>query len=404
MTTTENNASYTMPTTDGFSMENHVPLKNFHLLAKGMDKPIQVSEFHHLHGVEYFAEIPKKYLGVDDRFQRPLEAKRVRLMRREWAKQVYKPASVVECYNAEDGKYYYSLTDGQHRAAAYPEDPNVDKTSKDYKPEDQTVFVQLIKNMSPVGSFVHSNDKRTTKALSNDESFWAVRMGQLLGEKGGQFDIYLYVEDCISIIKANGWNPMRYSANSQDAGTHTSAIHKYWSTYAIPRIIKKHKKELEDSDDHVRANAEATVHFEATKVLKDTFALMSVLLNLDSDDFSKERFGGEFWAGMIDFLCNPDFMDLNYDIGLLKRCFSHRSWKEELGSRSSKINKLTCLNSFELGRATFVNKTFLNKNNKERSLNRTHLQNRQLVYHVYHTGMSLEGKTAAVKRQFRLHS
>lgn len=389
----------------GFSLENHSPLKNFHLLALGMDEPVKTTVVNHKHGTEYYAEIPRKYLGVDRVFQRKINSSRVAAIKRKWTHQAYRPASVVECFL--DGKYYYTITDGQHRACAYPTVTEAERNDPNYKPEEhnpenETVFVQLIKDISPVRSFVISNDKKTTKPLSHDETFWAVKAGQDDGETGDTFDDFIFIEESFEIMRSYGWTPMRYSSNSQDAGTHASAIHKYWTEYGITRLHKKYRNELEDLDKDVVRNAQANFKFECVRLLRDTFTLMSVLM--DSKKFSKDRFGGEFWAGMIDFLCNPDCQDMKYDIGELKRAFSHRVWKEDLLSKSSQLNKLTSLSSLELGRASFVNKTYTNRFGKERSLNRTHLQSRQLVYHVYHTGLKMEGKTAAVKPQFKLHS
>jgi hypothetical protein len=375
------------PTTKGFSIEDHSPLKSVHMLALGMEQPIAVTTVEHKHGTEYYAEIPRKYLGVDSRFQRPLNGARVARMKRKWASQAYRPASVVECFF--EGKYYYTVTDGQHRSAAYPEDPNVDRSSPNYNPEDQTVFVQLIKEMSPVASFVYSNDKSTTKTLSYDENFWAVKAGQDLGETGGPFDEFKYIEECFDVVRSQGWNPMRYSTRSQDAGTHASAIYKYWNEYGIPRIRHVLRKGLNDADLDVKANAELKLKFESVKVLRDTFTLMSTLL--DPSSFSKDDFGGEFWAGVIDFLCNPDCMNNEYNIGALKRCLSHRVWADEFNGKSSEEFALSSIESLELGRAAFIGKSFANKNGKERSLNRTHLQGRQLVYHVFRTGMRKEG-------------
>ena len=101
-----------------------------------------------------FASIKKKNLGIE-KYQRPLDKNRSDKI----AEEFHADFGVINVCEAEhDGQYYYTITDGQHRSEAQPED---------------SCACIVTNSVTAARQFIISNDPKTTKAVSTDEFFWA---------------------------------------------------------------------------------------------------------------------------------------------------------------------------------------------------------------------------------------
>ena len=121
---------------------------------KGKPLKRKIKKVHLTNGRQqiYFASIPKENLSFE-RFQRPHESQRSEKI----AENFHKDFGVVNVSEIEhNGLYYYTITDGQHRSFANPED---------------SVPCIITNGLAPAHAFLLGNSN--TKAVSKDDILWA---------------------------------------------------------------------------------------------------------------------------------------------------------------------------------------------------------------------------------------
>ena len=344
MTKIKNKANTAVQTKkkDTFILSHHKGIPNFGLNAESRTTPfktttVKVGSNHT--PVMTFAEIPKSHLGINIHYQRNLDVKRVNRIKADWDYDIYTPASVY--IKKKNGKFYYQVTDGQHRVAAYPED---------------TVLVRIVNSLPAVTRFLQANDPKCVQSLTFDQIYWAVRYGD--NYNGLKFKDYPFTEVVIKQLKRYGWKPQRYSTDTTDFGAKTSTLYKGWMRNVVKPLSKKLKgRRLKE---------------ESEKVFSDTLEIMTAVMG-GTDAFSRGRYGGEMWSAMMDFLVNPSFLANKYAVKSIIASLSKGLYKKP-NSRQGVLH-LTKLSEWMSARSDYTP-----------ILNRVESEYRQLIQDVYQRG------------------
>tara|TARA_Y100001938_G_scaffold149873_1_gene238399 strand:+ start:118 stop:1152 length:1035 start_codon:yes stop_codon:yes gene_type:complete len=327
---------------DTFILNHHKGIPSFGLNAESRTKPFKTTTVKvgsDNTPVMTFAEIPKSHLGINIHYQRNLDVKRVNRIKADWDYDIYTPASVYQ--KKKNGKFYYQVTDGQHRVAAYPDD---------------IVLVRIVNSLPAVKRFLQANNPKCIQALTYDQIFWAVRYGTHYN--GLNFKDYPYTEVVIKNLKRYGWEPQRYSIETKDFGAKTSTLYKGWLRNVVNPLTKKLKgRRLKE---------------ESEKVFSDTLEIMTAVMG-GTDAFHRGRYGGQMWAAMMDFLVNPVFLGNNYSVKSVITSLSKGLYKRP-NSRQA-IQHLTKLSEWMAARSDYT--PILNNIEKEY---------RQLINDVYQRG------------------
>lgn len=291
----------------------HHSYKEYGLLAKPLDKPIKFTKF----SKKKLIKIKKENLGLGN-YQRFHSQFRSGLINEKWDDSTGGFMSVHEI--EYKGKFYYQVTDGQHRTCACPDD---------------TIDAILKTEGIPAEEYTAKNDRTLVKTASDDDVFWA------------NIDIYdtfcqkdqHQVKFVFNVFKSWGFTPARHRMKKTvgNFGTEVSKLHKFYNTEIVKNVHKVIAKlERIDSKENPTENevryfkqfgflnclSEDEVKSFTQEIFKDTMEIMFGL-------FGKTRFNGrkryhQAWNGMMRYLMNS--WDWNYSKEDLIQTLSKGRW------------------------------------------------------------------------------
>jgi hypothetical protein len=125
--------------------------EEYGLLGKPLKKSIVTTK----KGEIEYAQIKKENLSLE-KYQRPVDKKRVEKMNKNWIPEC---GTIFVYEHKIDGKYYYTIPDGQHRACANPNDTVA------------CIKMRSDREMLPVDIFLTVN--RNSAKVTSDDMFWA---------------------------------------------------------------------------------------------------------------------------------------------------------------------------------------------------------------------------------------
>lgn len=155
-----------------------------------------------------FASIPKENLCFDV-FQRPHESKRSEKIGEKFHKD-FGVVNVSECLH--EGKWYYTITDGQHRSFANPE---------------SSIPCIITNGLAPAHAFLLGNSN--SKPVGKDDELWALYEG---GESEAR---WLFMT-----LRKHGFVPSRLSG---DAGKQNVKNGRFVGTAKLYQVFKQIKSE-----------------------------------------------------------------------------------------------------------------------------------------------------------------
>lgn len=289
----------------------HRPYPQYGLLGKSSKEPI--ADNNSFYEVQLL-RIPKSHLGVGT-YQRPIDENRVFSIRNDWRPNY--GIVQVKMFKSK-GRYYYQIVDGQHRAAA--------------SPDDSVTCILSVDDNFPVDDFMLVNSSRNVKSLSTDDFYWAHI------ERIRHFDSTDLVQAkfVYDTFKKFGYNPERTFTKVNDFGTYASIIHKFYfseivhkleskrnSTYnKVKSLLGKNKSEI-SMDDFVGLTNRDMVKLEklavdlnyisdldSKDVLNDVFNIMVNVFGKETFNDGKKR--TVMWQGLMRFLVRDQ--KFQYDV------------------------------------------------------------------------------------------
>lgn len=171
-------------------------------------KPLKrkVSKVHLSNGKQdlYFASIPKENLSFE-KFQRPHESKRSEKI----GENFHKDFGVVNVSEVEyQGLYYYTITDGQHRCHANPED---------------SVPCIITNGLAPAHAFLLGNSN--SKAVNKDDILWANYFAR-------EPEAFWFIKQ----LRKHGFDPRRFSG---DEGKRNAKNGRFVGAAKLFQVYKK---------------------------------------------------------------------------------------------------------------------------------------------------------------------
>jgi len=129
-------------------------IKDKVFLGKSLKEPIKPHHIANGTQIVSLAVINKENLGIEE-YQRDWDESRSQKIAENFRPDF---AVINVCETKYRGRYYYTITDGQHRAKAQPED---------------SMVCVVTNTITAARQFIVSNDATTTKPVTVDEFFWA---------------------------------------------------------------------------------------------------------------------------------------------------------------------------------------------------------------------------------------
>lgn len=246
--------------------------------GKPLSKPLNVTVIQNGSQRVRMASIPKENLSFDT-FQRPHESHRSDRIRSKF----HKDFGVVNISEVElNGLYYYTVTDGQHRAFANPEN---------------CVLGVVTNGMTPAKAFLLGNDN--SKKLGDDDKLWA-------RHESGEHDVIWF----FTCLKKYGLKPHRLSG---DEGKKNIKVGKFVGTAKLWQVYDKVKVSVSKEDPKMASDEALTLSRSRFKqlcdIMIDTYGLESFSPDPD-DKISRSRRKSAYrdvWIAMLDFMVEYDW-------------------------------------------------------------------------------------------------
>lgn len=246
--------------------------------GKPLSKPLSVTVLQNGSQQIKMASVPKENLSFDT-FQRPHESKRSEKIRAKF----HKDFGVVNISEVElNGMYYYTVTDGQHRAFANPED---------------SVLGVVTNGMTPAKAFLLGNENG--KKLQPDDTLWA-------RHEAGEHDVIWF----FTCLKKYGLSPHR---SSGDEGKKNVKAGKFVGTASLWEVYEKVKSSVSKQDPKMASDEALALSRTRFKqicdVMIDTYGVDS--FSPDPEDKVslrvKKAAYRDFWIAMLNFMVEYDW-------------------------------------------------------------------------------------------------
>lgn len=255
-----------------FVVSHHKPITKHGLAAEATSQTFKVTE---AHGIK-MALIPKKNLGINPEYQRPLHDDKVNKIKSEFSQDIYDLASVFHA--KVGGENYYQITNGQHRVCAYPKD---------------VVPCRIVNTLAPCTRFLQANDPKKVSPLKQDEIFWG-KVYEAKTTGNGDPDGVLKL---IKMFKKHGYKPSRDVKGATDFGAKIAVIHNHW------RLNIKH--------NYAKLRLSKTAFDKLSlHTLDDAFEIITGVFGHNT--FSRRQYNPVVWGSMMDWLSNESYMDGKY--------------------------------------------------------------------------------------------
>lgn len=246
--------------------------------GKPLSEPLKVTVLQNGSQKIRMASIPKENLSFDT-FQRPHESHRSDKIRSKF----HKDFGVVNISEVQlGGLYYYTVTDGQHRAFANPED---------------SVLGVVTNGITPAQAFLLGNDN--SKKLGDDDKLWA-------RHEAGEHDVIWF----FTCLKKYGLKPHRLSG---DEGRKNVKAGKFVGTAKLWNVYEKVKVSVAKEDPKMASDealALSRARFrQLCDIMIDTYGLDSFSPDPD-DKVSQSRRKSAYrdvWIAMLDFMVKSDW-------------------------------------------------------------------------------------------------
>lgn len=274
---------------------------DFGLLGVGTKNRFKREEF----GGRTFATIKKRYLCVNENYQRPICPNRVKNISANFNHEL---AMVRAVELRRNNRYFYEVVDGQNTAAAYPS---------------EEVLVQIVNHYTPSQLFLLANDPKTHKAASIDDIYWAKYFDITSSQQEDKNHI-VFIHD---VMKQMGFNPARLKTKDSDYGRFTSKI---WTQF-INVLSTKY-----DLDDRLQSQT-------AKEIFKDSAKIMMSMWGAEAfnQQIRRKEKMVNAWAGMLHFLVDSSHygcMESSYDADNVAEHLSKGIWsKNAKGSAREKL-------------------------------------------------------------------
>jgi hypothetical protein len=281
-----------------FVVSHHKAIKEHGLEAQPSSKAFKVVN---INGIKT-ALVPKKYLGINKMYQRPLQNSKVKSIADNFCDDVYDLASV---YHSKVGKdNFYQITNGQHRVCAYPKDE---------------VPCRIVNTLAPCTRFLQANDPRSVSPLKRDEMFWA-KVYEAKTTKNRDPDGVLVA---IRAFKSFGYKPGRDVNGETDFGSKISTIHHQWLNYTKSNYskLKLPKTALKK---------------KITENLYDTLQIVTEVFGVNA--FSRKKYKAVLWGAMFDWLTHEKYMNGKYSVKDVIDQLKKGRWCRN-GANSIKLNR-----------------------------------------------------------------
>lgn len=271
---------------------DHISVGEYDLMAKPTTDPVKYKKA----GSLKIATIPKENLGVG-RYQRTkINHARIKSIREQWHPEL---GNANVCELEHRGKYYYQLVDGQHRSCASPSD---------------SIDCIITNSHVPVDNFLMANDPKTTKPISDDDSYWAkyIRWETVNDEKSKNDDED--VKFIHTLFVKHGWTPSRnYGSANKNFGSTISKLHKVYTKQVVNflnRLEKANKVTAEEAKEKRRVTLSDCMEIMIRVFGADTFTSQTKHLNA--------------WAGLMKFLSRHK--DFDYSVDNIVEALSQGRW------------------------------------------------------------------------------
>jgi|TARA_R100000084_G_scaffold83079_1_gene38765 hypothetical protein len=280
-----------------FVVSHHKAVKEYGLEAEPSDKEFKVTD---INGIKT-AMVPKRFLGVNKLYQRPLKKSKVKHISANFSNDIYDFASV---YHSKVGKMnFYQITNGQHRVCAYPGDE---------------VPCRIVNTLAPCTRFLQANDPRSVSPLKRDEIFWA-KVYEAKTTKNRDPEGVL---TAIKAFKHFGYKPGRDVTGEMDFGSKVSTVHYLWTLYTHAN----YKKLKLPATAYKRKCTENL--YDALNIITEVFGL---------NTFSRLRYQSLLWGAMFDWLTHEKYMGGKYAVKDVINQLSKGRWAVN-GAYNKKYN------------------------------------------------------------------
>lgn len=280
--------------------------------------------------------IPKKNLRVDSTYQRPLDEKKVRIIKANWHPKVCDLITVFS-RKLENGMTDNLIVDGQHRASAYPSDK---------------IRCRVIEDGHPIIHYLLANDSDTKSTLAKDAVVWNVKQALDMGIKEGySFEKFPMLHETVDIMNSfEGFECCSVHENTKNFGAKFGKIYLQWRDNVYKKLTAKYVRE-----NKVKRNGDLP---PAIKIKRDNFALkiwqdtLEIMVStFGSEAFTKKKFGGEFWTAVQDYLFAHKKM--KYDISQVIDMFADAPYRDRGNTLDLETSIPRTLQGWNLARKKF---------------------------------------------------
>lgn len=296
-----------------FNLDNHVALEEYGLMAKPSPVRFKTQTLQTSLGKREYVDIPKEYIGVDKKVQRKLNTAKVAEIKRDFESDFFRPPLLIEAEDVDENgneRWFYSIVDGQHGSAACPD---LLSDVLDIYKDKPLVFCRIVRGDLPLAVlFTEANNKKKNKPAQDDDNFWALYNGYYDENiRGCQFNHIPLAKEVFEELKPFNFKAQRNSNQTDNWGTHASQIYKFFHKYIYRRVLSSIKKDNQCTDKVIGDELKRELKERSLTILRQATKVYVNLLGQDC--FTKVNYGGDFWAGLFDFLTNEDYLGLQYE-------------------------------------------------------------------------------------------